>query len=139
MAKNLPAFFQSRTEEIQKGISDAAKMKSDADAKAASMEERLSKIGAEVESLRAKAKVEMAAEGDRIRKETEMLVAKMQAGATSEIESLTKAARQELKSFSAQLALDLAEQKIRTRASGGSEQTLVDNFIRGLERKGTNN
>ena len=139
LAKNLPGFFQSRTGEIQKGISEAAKMKADADAKAAGMEERLARIGAEVESLRAKAKQEMSAEGDRIRKETETLVAKMQAAAESEIESMTKAARQELKSYSAQLAIDMAEQIIRARVSGGSEQTLVDNFIRGLEGKGTNN
>jgi F-type H+-transporting ATPase subunit b len=139
VSKNLPPFFASRTEEIQKGIAEAAKMKADADARAASMEQRMAKLGAEIETLRSQGKAEMAAEGDRIRKESELLVAKLQSGAESEIESAAKAARQELKAYAARLAVDLAEQRIRARASSGSEAKLVDKFIHNLETKGANN
>jgi F-type H+-transporting ATPase subunit b len=139
VSKNLPPFFASRTEEIQKGIAEAAKMKADADKRAAAMEQRMAKLGAEIESLRTQGQAEMAAEGDRIRKETEQLVAKMQYGAESEIESAAKAARQGLKAYTAKLAIELAEQRIRARASDGSEGRLVDKFIRDLEAKGANN
>jgi F-type H+-transporting ATPase subunit b len=139
VSKNLPPFFASRTEEIQKGIAEAAKMKADADARAANMEQRMAKLGAEIETLRTQGKAEMAAEGERIRKESEQLVAKLQYGAESEIESAAKAARQELKAYAARLAVDLAEQRIRARASGGSEAKLVDKFIHNLETKGANN
>lgn len=137
-AKNLPPFFASRTAEIQQGIAEAAKLKASAEAKAAEMEKRMAQLGAEIESLRANGRQELAAEGDRIRKETADAVAKVQSSATAEIESVTKAARQELKVFSAQLAVDLAEQRIRGRVAGG-EAALVDKFIRNLETKGANN
>jgi F-type H+-transporting ATPase subunit b len=138
IAQNLPPFFASRTAEIQKGIAEATKLKAEADAKAAQMEQRMAKLSTEIESLRAHGKAELATEGDRIRKETEALVAKIQAGAEAEIESTAKAARQELKSYSAQLALELAEKRIGSRIAAGSD-TLVPKFIRDLERKGVNN
>lgn len=138
IAQNLPPFFASRTAEIQKGIAEATRMKADADAKAAEMEQRMAKLSAEIESLRAHGKAELASEGDRIRKETESLVAKIQAGAEAEIESTAKAARQELKAYSAQLALELAEKRIGSRIAGGAD-TLVPKFVRDLERKGVNN
>ena len=138
-AQHLPPFFASRTSEIQQGIADAAKLKAEADRKAAEMEQRMAKLGAEIETLRTQGKSEMSAEGERIRKETEVLVAKIQTGAEAELESVAKAARHELKVYSAQLALDLAEQRIRAGASSGSEATLVDKFVLGLERKGVNN
>ncbi len=138
-AKNLPPFFASRTEEIQKGIAEAAKLKAQADAKAAEMEQRMAKLGAEIETLRAQGKAEMAAEGDRIRKETQALVAKVQSNVEAEIESTSKAARAQLKHYAAELALDIAEQRIRARASDGSDAVLIEKFIGDLERKGANN
>lgn len=138
-AKNLPPFFAGRTAEIQQGIAEAAKLKASAEAKAAEMDKRMAQLGAEIESLRASGRQELAAEGERIRKETADSIAKVQSSAAAEIESATKAARQELKIFSAQLAVDLAEQRIRGRVAGG-EAALVDKFIRNLETtKGANN
>ncbi|BDC50229.1 hypothetical protein F183_A25450 [Bryobacterales bacterium F-183] len=137
-AKNLPPFFASRTAEIQHGIAEAAKLKAEAEAKAADMDKRMAQLGAEIESLRANGRKELAAEGDRIRKETADAIAKVQSQAAAEIESVTKAARQELKIYSAQLAMDLAEQRIRGKVAGG-EAALVDKFIRNLEIKGANN
>lgn len=139
ISKNLPPFFAARNEEIRKGIEEAAQLKKEADARAADMEKRMARLGAEIEDLRAHGKAEMAAEGDRIRKETEGQLAKVQAGAEAEIESAAKYARHELKVFSAKLALDLAEQRIRNRTTAGSESVLVDKFIHDLERKGVNN
>jgi len=139
IAQNLPPFFAARNEEIRKGIEDAAKLKAEADVRAADMEKRMARLGVEIEELRAHAKSEMSAEGDRIRKETEEILAKVQSTATLEIESAAKNARHELKAYSADLALQLAEVRIRTRAGAGSESVLVEKFILGLERKGVNN
>jgi F-type H+-transporting ATPase subunit b len=139
ISKNLPPFFAARNEEIRKGIEDAAKLKAEADVRAADMEKRMARLGAEIEEMRAHTKSEMAAEGERIRKETEEILAKVQSNATLEIESAAKNARHELKAYSANLALQLAEERIRTRAGAGSESVLVEKFIRGLEGKGVNN
>ena len=136
-SQHLPAFFAGRTEEIQKGIAEARKLKSESDIKAAAMEQRMAKLGAEIESLRTHSTTEMASEGDRIRKETAISLAKLQAGAESELESITKAAKQELKNYSVQLAVGMAGDRIR--AKGGSEAGLFDRFLADLEKKGANN
>ncbi len=136
-SKHLPAFFSGRTAEIQKDIAEARQLKAESDAKAAAMEQRMAKLGAEIEALRAEGRAQIAAEGDRIRKETETAVAKLQAAAESEIESLTKAAKHELKNYSVQLAMDMAADKIRTR--GNMEANLFNRFVADLEKKGANN
>lgn len=136
-SQHLPPFFAGRTEEIQKGIAEAQKLKSETEVKAAAMEQRMAKLGAEVEALRTQGKAEMASEGDRIRKETASSLAKLQANAESELESITKAARQELKNYSVQLAVAMAGDRIRAR--GGSDAGLFDRFVSDLEKKGANN
>ena len=63
---NAPAFFKSRSEEIQKGISDATNMKKDADARALAMEKRMANLEGEITALRTTAKAEIAAEASRV-------------------------------------------------------------------------
>jgi F-type H+-transporting ATPase subunit b len=138
LGKNLPGFFRERTAEIQKGISEAAKLKADAEAQAAAIEARVAKLGAEIDELRAKAKLDMNAEAARIRKETGEQVAKIQASTANEIAAVTKLAKSDLKAYSAQLAVELAAQRLGAQA-GGAESAVVDRFIRDLERKGAQN
>ena len=101
------------------------------------LRERAAKLGVEVDALRTQGKTEIGAEGDRIRKETAVALAKLRAGAESEIESMTKAAKHDLKNYTVRLAVDLAGERIRAR--GGSDAGLFDRFVGDLEKKGANN
>jgi F-type H+-transporting ATPase subunit b len=139
LAKHLPPLFRSRTEEIQKGISESQAMKRDAEKRAAEMDARLSTLGAEIERFRTQAHAEMEQEGARIRQETAKQIEKLQRQAEQEIESAGKAASRELKSYAAQLALDLATQRIQTRLDAATETGLADDFVRDLERQGSQN
>ena len=65
--------------------------------------------------MRKAAKDEAAQEGARIRQETERELAKIQTNADHEIANALKTAQIELKSYSAQLAVDLARKKVRDR------------------------
>ena len=130
--KNLPAFFRARTESIQKDISEAQRMKRDAENRAAEMDARMNALGAEVDRFRAEAHAEMEKEGERIRQETGREIEKLQRQAAQEIESAGKAARRELKTYAAELALQLAEQRIRTRLDAATQAGLVDGFIQDL-------
>jgi F0F1-type ATP synthase membrane subunit b/b' len=56
----------------------------------------------------------------------------LQQQAQQEIETAGKLARRELKGFAAKLALDLAEQRIRTRLDANAESGLVDDFVKDL-------
>lgn len=138
MAKNLPAFFAERNAEIQKELTEARQLKAEADRRVTEVEQRMARMETEIEQLRANARTEMASEGERIRKETQDLIAKVKAGAENEILSVTKMARQDLKVHSARLALEMAEQRIRGKI-GSADGALVDGFIRELERKGALN
>ena len=96
---------------------------------------RLSKLASDIEELRRNAREEMAAEAERIRLETEQGLRKIQAQAEQEIVSAGKAARQELKAYSAQLALDAAKQKIHSRLTPRVEDSLVRSFVHDLEHR----
>jgi F-type H+-transporting ATPase subunit b len=133
--KNLPPFFRSRTAEIQQGITEAQQIKRDAEARAAQVEARMQKLGEEIDQFRAQSREEMRQEGERIQQETVKQLRHLEQLAQQEIKAASKAARRELKSYAAQLALDLAEQRVRARLNAGTETALVDGFIQDLQRQ----
>jgi F-type H+-transporting ATPase subunit b len=134
VGKSAPAFFRSRTEEIQRGIQEASQVRREAEARAAAIERRMAGLQSEIESIRANAHAEMHAEGERIRHETEQQVRRIQDQAQQELASLSKLAREELKTYAGSLALDMAEQRIRGRLDEGTQHRLVQVFVRDLQR-----
>lgn len=139
MKKSLPAFFNSRTATIQQGIADAQQVKRDAEQRAAATEAKVSALGADIEKFRNEARAEMQREGDRIQQETERLIAKVKEQAAGEIEAAGKLARRELKTYAAQLALELAEQRIRGRLDAATEARLLEGFVNDLKQQGSRN
>lgn len=132
LSKHLPPYFNSRTAEIQKDITEAQATKQAADKRAAEMDARLNSLGAEIAQFRAQAKVEMEQEAARIRQETGHHIEKLQKQAEQEIESAGTLASRELHAYAAKLALDLAEQRIRTRLDASTVAGLVDDFTKDL-------
>ena len=128
--KHAPAFFQQRSREIQLGISEATKTKQEAEARAAVIERRLAGLESEITKLRAEAREEIAAEGGRISRETIHRLQRIQAQSTQEIELMSRAAKAELRKYSAELALDLAQQRIRGRMTKEAQDSLADKFLR---------
>ncbi len=137
--KHLPPFFRSRTTEIQKDITEAQQQKQAAEKRASEMDARLNSLGADIEKFRAEAKIEMEQEAARIREETAHQIEKAQKQAEQEIESAGNLATRELREYAAKLALDLAEQRIRTRLDANTEAGLVDDFTRDLQQQGSKN
>ena len=135
IVKQAGPYFATRSVEIRKGIADAQKIRADAEASAAAMNAKLANLSLEVEAMRKSAKEEAAQEGVRIRQETERELAKIQAHSEQEISSALKAAQIELKKYSAQLAVDLARQKVRERMTPADQDTLVQNFVADLSGK----
>jgi F-type H+-transporting ATPase subunit b len=133
LGKMMPPFFRSRTGEIQKDIVEAAQTRREAEQRAAAIEQRVSALGADIEAFRTQARTEMEQEAARIREETARLIAKVQRQAGLEIETAGKAARRDLQTYAAKLALDLAEQRIRARVNAATESGLVEDFVRDLE------
>jgi F-type H+-transporting ATPase subunit b len=137
--KKLPTYFKSRTGDIQKDITEAQATKQAAEKRAAEMDARLNALGAEIEKFKAQAKIEMEQESARIRQETAHQIEKLQRQAEQEIESAGNLATRELGAYAAKLALDLAEQRIRTRLDAATEAGLVDDFTKDLQQQGSKN
>lgn len=132
IGKAAPAYFKGRTDEIQRAMLEATREIKDAEAKAADLDLRLAGIQTEAENLRSQARSEMAAEAERIRAETERHLKRIQEQTSQEIALMARGARDELRKYSAGLALDLAEQRIRSRITPGAQEALVDSFVHDL-------
>ena len=134
VAKKGGPWFVSRSQAIRKGIAEAEEIRTDAEARAAEVDRRLAGLHTEIEALRDHARGEQAAEAERLRQQNAADLARIQAHAEREIEAAGKTARMELKRYAAQLAVDLAEQKIRRQMTPTLQSALVENFVHDLER-----
>ena len=137
LVKQAGPYFAARSTEIRKGIEEAQKLRAEAEERAAAMDARLAILGVEVEAMRKASHEEASQEAHRIRHETAQEMAKVQANADREISSALKAAQIELKTYSAQLAIDLAREKVRERMTPADQETLVRKFVTDLSRQDT--
>jgi F-type H+-transporting ATPase subunit b len=133
MVKGLPPIFAERSRAILKDMEESQKTRQDAEARAAEVDRRLAGLEAEIASLRASSKRESEAETQRIAAHTVGEIAKVQANSEREIAAAAKAARADLKRYTAELAVGLAEKKIRDRMTPGTEDGLVRGFVRDLK------
>jgi len=132
-AKYLPPVFRTRGEEIRKGIAEAQRLKSEAEARAAEMARKLAALGEEIEKFRAQAHAEMAQESARLAESTARNIEKLQKQAELEIETAGKIAQRDLRGHAARLALELAEARIRKLLDPKTDAALIQDFVRELE------
>jgi F-type H+-transporting ATPase subunit b len=137
IAKSVPALFRKQTNEIHAALRDAAKMKEEAAAYAAGIEARLKNLQSEIEKLRQDAHADMGGEAERIRRDTEHHLQRIREQTAQEIELLTRSATDQLRKYAAELALNLAEQRIRTRLNPAKQQQLAEGFLHDLHERGT--
>ncbi|MBV6431844.1 MAG: ATP synthase subunit b [Bryobacteraceae bacterium] len=135
ISKHAPAYFESRNKEIRGGLQEARKLREESEARVADIERRVARLGADMDAMRETAKQEAAAEAERLRAETEKILAKVQANAEYEIAAATKFARQELKVYSADLAIQLAAARLRDQLSPAAQDKLVTDFTGQLAAK----
>ena len=135
IGKNVPPLFRKQSEDIQAALADAAKLKADAEAYHASVAARLANLQREIDDLRATAHTEMKAEGERIRRETEHHLGRIREQSAQEIALMTRGAKDELRKYSAELAIGLAEQRIHSRMNSDVQQKLVSGFLTDLQHR----
>jgi F-type H+-transporting ATPase subunit b len=131
-AKQGGPFFAGRAKGIAEGLAAGEKAKNEAEARARAVDQRLANLKNEIADMRSKAREEREREADRIRRDTQTEIARIRAHAEQELESAGKQARLDVQRFAAKLAVDLAEQKIRSRMSSEAQGALFDRFLRDL-------
>jgi F-type H+-transporting ATPase subunit b len=134
IGKNAGPFFASRTKEIRKAMVEADALRKDAEAKAAAVDQRLANLQTEIEALRQEARDQESAEEQNMKQSTAAEIAKIQHHAEAEVAAAGKAARLNLKRYSAALAMELAERKIRERIGPEAQGGLVQDFIEDLQQ-----
>jgi F-type H+-transporting ATPase subunit b len=122
-------YFQSRNQEIQGALQDAEARRKDAEARIAGIERKVANLDAEIQSMRERAKIEIASEAERMKELTAKALAKIQAQSEMEIASAAKQAKQQLKVLSADLAIQLASARIREQMTPATQEKLVREFV----------
>ena len=133
IGKNGGPFFAARSVKIRKDMTEAGDARKEAEARAAEVDRRLANLEAEIAVLHADSGKEEEAETGRFGRHTAAEIVKTQARAEEEIAAAGKAARLELKRYCAELAVGLAEQKIRARMTPETQDALVRGFVRDLK------
>jgi len=105
--------FRTRREGIKAELEKARNERDAALAKLKEVEERLAGLDNQIATIREKSKAEAAAERERIAQSTEAEIAKLTVQGQREIENAGKTAKQDLRRFTAEQSVRLAEKMIK--------------------------
>jgi F-type H+-transporting ATPase subunit b len=129
LRKPMAEFFAQRSEGIRKALDEGRAALEQSQAKLSAVEEKLKHLDEEIGAFKASAEKEMQAERQRLAEEAAREAEKILETARVRMDSATRAAKLELQTFTAQQALQLAEQMIRERLDDAARERLVDQFI----------
>ena len=130
-----PAFFNARTEEIQRAIKDATGLKIEAEFRSSEVDRKMATLGAEIQRLREAAKAEMQKESQRIDEETRLAMERISDHTAREIDSLRRQAQLTLRQHAVQLAIDLATARLRDHVDAADCDRLIRSFANALPRR----
>jgi len=129
---NLGEAFRTRRETIKRELARAQQERDAAVAKLKEVEERLARLDNEVQDIKEKSTVEAAEERERIAHSTETEVAKLSEQAQREIENAGKAAKKELRRYTAEQSVQMAEQLIRREMRPEDDARLISHNLEDL-------
>src|SRR5579872_6169858 len=113
LKSNLPKAFRDRTDAIRKGMEEARKASTEAKTRLSGIEERLARLDAEIAGMQASTEKDIRAEEDRLKLAAAEESRKIEENVKTEIAAASTLARRELKQYAAELAVGLAEKKIK--------------------------
>lgn len=134
VVKNAGPFFDARTKKIREDMAQADEMWKAAEARAAEVERKLATLESEIAAFRNESQVETLNETKRMKLQTAAEIARIKEHAEQEITAAGKAARLELRRYSAHLAIGLAEDKARARITPDTQDALVREFVGDLDQ-----
>ncbi len=122
--------FKARREGIKSELARAQQERDAAVTKLKEVEERLARLDTEVAEIQERSKREAADERERIARSTETEITKLSEQAQREIESAGKVAKHELRRYTAEQSVRLAEEIIRREMRPEDDARLIDDNIR---------
>lgn len=134
LKKLLPTVFRNRTEAIQRRLEEARKASEDAGRRLSDVEARLSRLDADIAQMQQEAEAAARREEEQTMKAAEEERRRIVESAEQEIASAAATARRDLKAYTAELAVRLAEKKIQI--SENTDEKLVRSFASRLGKDG---
>lgn len=131
----LPAILRSRNEAIRKNLEEAQRASADANRRLRDIEEKLARIGSEISALEKHAAAAAEAEQERLQSAAEEEKQRIVRAAEQEIAAAANSARRDLRTYAAELAIGLAEKKIKVDTT--TDQALVREFVERLGKNGS--
>jgi F-type H+-transporting ATPase subunit b len=125
--------LKNRTESIQKSIEEAREAREKSEEALAKVEERLKEKDREIADILATAEQSGLKEREAIIEEGERLSRKIVEQARANIEYELKQAREAIKAEAVELAMELAEKKIREKLSEEEQKKLFEESLKKLE------
>jgi F-type H+-transporting ATPase subunit b len=133
--KPLASFLVSRTQSIQEQLSEAQKVRREAEAKLAEIQSRMNRLDEELRALKEAAEREAQEEYRRLIAEAERDAEKIVERARREIDGMTRAAQIELKAHVAELSIRVAEENIRSEITEEDRGRIFTRFVTRLGGK----
>lgn len=134
LKKLLPTVFRNRTEAIQKRLEEARKASEDARRRLSDVEARLSRLDSDIAHMQQEAEAAAKTDEDKTMKAAEEERRRIVESAEQEIASAAATARRDLKGYTAELAVSLAEKKIQIGESADTK--LVRDFASQMGKDG---
>jgi F-type H+-transporting ATPase subunit b len=122
------AYLASREAQIRQGLVTAAEMRAAATAQLAEIEKKLQSLPAELDALRTQGAADVVAERARIAQAAAAERDRLIAQTRREIEMRLRIARRQLTEHAAQLAVNVAETRIRRSITPDDQLRLVDRY-----------
>lgn len=124
--------FRTRREGIKDELERARRERDEALAKLKEVEARLAGLDTQIGEIKQRSQAEAADERQRIARSTEVEIAKLTAQAQREIENAGKSARTELRRFTAEQSVRLAEEMIKHQIRPEDDLRLINQDIEGM-------
>jgi len=118
--------LRTRAANIKAELENAKRRRELAEAKLKQVELRLEQVETEISKIRSEAALEAAAEGDRIRRSTEIEKARIKSQGEKEIANMVKGAQLDVRRFAVAKGIQRAEALIRQDLDARSDARLIE-------------
>ncbi len=132
--KPVREFFAGRRETLLKGVQEALAAKDAAEKIYREYQSKLDGLEDELQEMGKRAELEAEREKERMRLETEALVAKLQQQARQMADQEVASAQRRLRNEAARLAVEVAERLVKENVSDADRQLMVENYLEKVVR-----
>ena len=132
--KPVKEYFAGRREMIQKGVKEAQEAKAAAEKIYREYQDKLAGLESELKEIENRAQLEAEREKERMQRETEELVAKLQQQARQMADQEVASAKRRLRTEAAQVALEVAERMVKENVTEDDRRRMVEKYLEKVVR-----